>query len=163
MDKWVEFRRQIIKRPFLATLERFVNPVKAQIIIASAFHLPYGAKMIKIAEQAGFPGIIIIRSGLEGTIAFALKRPVKILCSAKQKDGRYVREESVFNPEEYSGRWVAVEEKLQYPSLEKNAELIEAYKTHGQTKYELFDLRVKATCAGIKQTIGWIEKIESKK
>ncbi|MBI5150581.1 MAG: anthranilate phosphoribosyltransferase, partial [Candidatus Omnitrophica bacterium] len=81
MDRWVDLRRQIIKRPFMATLERFVNPVDADILIASAFHPPYGEKMLAVAQKAGYPGIVILRNGLEGTLAFPLKRGVKILCA----------------------------------------------------------------------------------
>src|SRR3989338_6896958 len=101
MDRWVELRRQIIKRPFLATLERFVNPVSAQSIIASAFHPPYSEKMAFACEDAGFPGIIIIRNGMEGTLAFPLMREVNILCSVQQKDGTYVRGIIKFDPQKY--------------------------------------------------------------
>jgi len=74
IDEWVDFRHEMIKRPFLATLEKFVNPLKADILIASAFHPPYGEKMIAVAERAEFPATIIIRNGMEGSCAFALKR-----------------------------------------------------------------------------------------
>jgi anthranilate phosphoribosyltransferase len=93
LARWVSIRHQTIKRPFLSTLERFVNPVKAERLIASAFHPPYGEKMMTIAERAGFKGIIIIRNGMEGGIAFPLKRPVKILLSAYQAPGVYKRHE----------------------------------------------------------------------
>lgn len=172
MDRWVELRRQIIKRPFLSTLERFVNPVKADILIASAFHPPYGEKMITVAEKAGHPGIIIVRNGLEGTPAFPLKRGVKILCSARlsrkagptrpagqvrQAAGQYRRQEIEFNPEEYLNIRVEVEEKFEHPSLEENARLIKEYAHQGRTDYQLFNWRVKATCAGLARAVEWIE------
>ena len=153
MDRWVELRRQIIKRPFLSTLERFVNPVKADILIASAFHPPYGEKMLTVAERAGYPGIIIVRNGLEGTLAFPLKRGVKILCSARQADGQYRRQEIEFNPEEYLQISVAVEEKFEQPSLAENGRLIKEYARTGRTDYQLFDWRVKATCAGLEKAV----------
>src|SRR5476649_952231 len=93
LDRWVDLRHQIIKRPFLSTLERFINPLKADILIASAFHPPYGEKMMTVAERAGFKNIIIVRNGIEGTIAFPLLRGVKVLLSAKQKDGTFRRHE----------------------------------------------------------------------
>lgn len=158
MDRWVELRRQIIKRPFLSTLERFVNPVKADILVASAFHPPYGEKMITVAEKAGYPGVIIVRNGLEGTLAFPLKRGVKILCSIRQTNGQYRRQEIEFNPEEYLNISVEVEEKFERPSLEENARLVNEYARAGRTDYQLFDWRVKVTCAGLRQAIEWIEK-----
>lgn len=157
MDRWVELRRQMIKRPFLSTLERFVNPVQADILIASAFHPPYGEKMIAIAEKAGYPGIIIVRNGLEGTLAFPLKRGVRILCSAKQASGQYRRQEIGFNPEEYLNIRVEVEEKFAQPSLKENARLVNEYAQTGRTNYQLFDWRVKATCEGIHRGVKWIE------
>ena len=158
MDRWVELRRQIIKRPFLSTLERFVNPVKADILIASAFHPPYGEKMITVAEKAGYPGVIIVRNGLEGTLAFPLKRGVKILCSARQAGGQYRRQENEFNPEEYLNISVEVEEKFEQPSLKENARLVNEYARAGRTDYQLFDWRVKATCAGLEEAVKWIQK-----
>jgi len=58
-------------------------------LIASAFHPPYGEKMMTIAERAGFKGIIIVRNGIEGTIAFPLLREVKLLLSSRQEDGSF--------------------------------------------------------------------------
>ncbi len=158
VDRWVDLRRLIIKRPFLATLERFVNPVGAKIIVASAFHPPYGEKMITICERNGFPGAIIVRNGMEGTVAFALKRAVKILCSAKQADGSYKRHEFEFEPEKFLNETVPTEEKLENPSLGENARLIQEYLQNGQSGNKLFDLRVKTTCGGIDQAVTWLEE-----
>jgi len=80
VDRWVDIRRQTVKRQFMATLEKFLNPVGARIIATSAFHPPYGEKMLTISERAGFPGVIVIRNGIEGSLAFPLKREVRILC-----------------------------------------------------------------------------------
>lgn len=158
IDRWVEFRRQIIKRPFLATLERFLNPAQADIMIASAFHAPYGEKMITVCEHAGFPGIIIVRNGMEGSIAFPLKRAVKILASARQADGSYKRQEIEFNSEEFLNTNIEVEEKITQTSIEANTRLIHDYLTSGQTGNRLFDSRVKVTCAGLSQALEWINK-----
>ena len=158
IDRWVDYRQQIIKRPFPATLERFVNPINADICLASAFHPPYGEKMLTICERAGFPAAIIVRNGLEGTIAFPLMRAARILCSVRQTDGTYTRHEIIFDAKEQLGITVTVEEKLTNPSLDKNRDLILEYKHNGQTDYELFNHRVKATCEGIRQAIEWINK-----
>ncbi len=158
MDRWVDIRRQTIKRPFLATLEKFLNPVKADILITSAFHPPYTEKMLTIAERAGFPGIVIVRNGIEGSMAFALKRPVKISCSARQENGSYIRHEFEFNAEQYLQQTIPLEEKLDNPFLEENVRLIQTFQQQGRTDNQLFDWRVKASCAGLLKAIMWIQQ-----
>ncbi|MEI7998870.1 MAG: hypothetical protein WCH62_05135 [Candidatus Omnitrophota bacterium] len=152
LDRWVGIRRQIIKRPFLSTLERFLNPTKAKVLIASAFHAPYGEKMITIAEGAGFEGVVIVRNGMEGTIAYPLLRPVKMLLSAKGKDGQYRRHEMTID----TVGGVDIEEMIEHPKAEDNARLIETYIKDGSSGNRHFDLRVKATCAGLSQALEWI-------
>jgi anthranilate phosphoribosyltransferase len=140
----------------MATIERFVNPVQADIIIASAFHPPYGEKMLTLCERAGFPAAIIVRNGIEGTIAFPLKRAAKILCSKRQADGTYLRHEFEINPSEHLKTEIPVEEKFENPSLAKNAELVQTYVREGKTGYDLFDLRVQLTCLGLEKGLNWI-------
>jgi anthranilate phosphoribosyltransferase len=157
-DRWVDIRRQTVKRPFMATLEKFLNPLNAQIIAVSAFHPPYGEKMMTIAERAGFPGIIVIRNGVEGSLAFPLKREVRILCSARQEDGSYRRHEIIFEPEKFLYETVDVEEKIEHPTALDNARLIEQYISRGSTENRHFDLRVRATCEGFRMAIAWLCK-----
>ena len=156
LDRWVGIRRQTIKRPFLSTLERFVNPAKANILIASAFHPPYGEKMMTIAERAGFEKIVIVRNGIEGSIAFPLKRPVKMLLSKKQPDGSYVRHEINFDVEVFLGKSVPMEDMVEHLKVSDNARLIQNYLSKGVSGNELFDLRIKATTAGLKQALEWL-------
>ena len=153
LDRWVDLRHQIIKRPFLATIERFINPLKADILIASAFHPPYGEKMMTIAERAGFKGIIIVRNGIEGTIAFPLLREVKLLLSARQKDGSFRRHEMIIE----NTPVVETEEMIEKPKASDNAKLIETYVQEGASGNEHFDLRVKLTCEGLKQALEWLK------
>ena len=156
LDHWVDIRRQIIKRPFLAALERFVNPLNADIIIASAFHAPYAEKMTNICQRAGFPGIIIVRNGIEGTMGFPLKRPAKILCSSRQKDGNYLRHEITFDTQKFLGEPLEFEENMENPCAQRNGELIHQYQDTGETGNRHFDLRVKATREGLRLAIEWI-------
>lgn len=158
LDRWVDIRKQIIKRPFLATLERFVNPLKADIIIASAFHPPYGEKMLTVCERARFPAAIIIRNGIEGTIGFALKRATKILCAKRQKSGEYTRHEFEFDAEQFLNRPVVIEEKVDGPTLDENVRLIRQHLKEGQTRNMHFNLRVKSTCEGLRRGIEWLNK-----
>jgi len=161
LDRWVKLRHQTIKRPFLSTIERFVNPLKADILIASAFHPPYGEKMMTIAQRAGFKGIIIVRNGIEGTVAFPLLREVKILLSVVGKDGVFRREE--MNIE--SPSFVGTEEMIEKPKALDNAKLIKAYVHRGATNddqgtenFQHFDLRARSTCEGLQQALGWLRE-----
>lgn len=154
--QWVQRRRLIIKRPFLATLERFVNPFAADILIASAFHAPYGEKMLDIAERAGFPGIIIVRNGMEGTINFPLIRSAKVLCSARDQKGCYQRQEMEFNPIEILTHKLSMDEKQENPSLTENVQLIKTYIKERKTNSVCFDNRVKVTCHGLEKAVKWV-------
>lgn len=157
LDRWVNIRRQTIKRPFLSTLEKFVKPLNASIIVTSAFHPPYGTKMVTISERAGYPGVMVIRNGIEGSMAFPLKRPAKILLSARQKDGAYLRHEIEFDVETFLGKTPAMEEKREILTAYENAQLIKAFADHGASGDECFDLRVKATCEGFRQGLLWLK------
>ena len=128
------------------------------MIIASAFHPPYAEKMVTVGEGAGYSGIIIVRNGLEGTLAFPLLRSVKILCSVRGRDGSYRRQELEWNPRQSLGARIEMEEKLTAPALEKNVQLIKEYTAHGRSGHEPFDWRIKATCEGIQQAMGWINE-----
>ena len=39
LDRWVDRRRVLLKRPFLATLEKVLNPCRAKILVTSVFIL----------------------------------------------------------------------------------------------------------------------------
>ncbi len=157
VDRWVDIRRQTIKRPFMATLEKFLDPFKARIIATSAFHPPYGEKMLTISERAGFPGVIVIRNGMEGSLAFSLKRETRILCSARQMDGSYLRNEIIFEPEKFLNVALDMEEKIEHPKAVDNARLIKDYISAGQTGHKHFDLRLRSTCEGFRLAAEWIE------
>lgn len=154
LDRWVDLRHQTVKRPFLSTLERFVNPLKADILIASAFHPPYGEKMLTIAERAGFKGIVIVRNGIEGSIAFPLLRPVKMLLSVQKKDGAYERHEMTL---EAPGGF-DVEQMIERPKAQDNARLINEYLQHGVSGDLYLDLRVLITGSALGQALSWINQ-----
>jgi anthranilate phosphoribosyltransferase len=139
-NRWNIIRRQTIKRPFMSTLERFINPYQADLVIASAFHPPYGVKMATIAKRAGFKNAIIVRNGIEGTIAFPLMREVKMLVN---------EQELSFENKEA----VSMEERIDHPKAADNARLIKQYTQDGKTNNPLFDLRVKQTCEGLSEAI----------
>jgi hypothetical protein len=117
--------------------------------------------MMNLAQRAGFKGIIIVRNGIEGTIAFPLLRGVKLLLSVRQKDGSFLRHE--MNIENHS--LVDREEMIEKPKALDNAKLIMAYVQRGATNanqgtgnFKHFDLRVKLTCEGLNQALDWLKE-----
>ena len=154
LDRWVDLRHQIIKRPFLATIERFINPLKADILIASAFHPPYGEKMLKLAESSGFKGVVIVRNGIEGSIAFPLMREVKLLLSARQADNSYKRHELIIE----NASSLETEEMLEKPRAKDNARLIQCYLNNGSSGSKHFDLRAQITSRGLEKCLMWLKQ-----
>ncbi len=157
LDRWVDIRRQTIKRPFLSTIERFIGPMKPFIHIASAFHPPYGEKMIQICENLQLPAAIIVRNGMEGTIALPLLRPAKILASVRQSDGTYLRKEFEFVTDQFLKEKFDIEEKNVNLSLDGNVRLIKEYQSNGKTGNRHFDARVKFTCACLAEVINFVK------
>ena len=85
-----------------------------------------------------------------------MKRPVKMLLSKKQADGSFLRHELNFDVEAFLGVSVPMEDMIEHPKAADNAKLIQNYVSKGVSGNELFDLRVKATTAGIKQALEWL-------
>eukprot|EP00959_Pyramimonas_sp_CCMP1952_P048244 1006851-Pyramimonas_sp.AAC.1 len=83
LSDWQALRKVIMKRPGLATSEKFVDTAGCAFLVSSAFHPPYTEKMADIAEGLGIPAAIIVRKGLEGSLAFPVsgKKTAEVLCS----------------------------------------------------------------------------------
>ncbi|VAW47703.1 hypothetical protein MNBD_GAMMA03-1421 [hydrothermal vent metagenome] len=158
IDAWVEHRHQIIKRPFLATLERFINPVGAKILITSAFHPNYVETMLSIAQTAGYAGIIVVQYGLEGGLTFPLRRPAKLFCSVRKQDKTYEQKKFTFDATDILRTKITVEEKFDNPSLKKNIQLIKKYLYNQKTENEWFDDHIRITQIGICKAIKWLQK-----
>ncbi len=160
LDKWVDRRRTIMKRPFLATLEKVLNPVHANILITSVFHIPYLEKMIELAIMAGFDAVIVLKRGLEGTLAPSLAKATGIVCAVKMADGS-IRTKNIDSTNEdlihYKAETDAVLENI---TTEKNIEYIKKYVREGETGDVDFDLRVKLSIALYTQGIQWIEQVQ---
>jgi len=110
-----------------------------------------------VSERAGFAGIVVVRNGMEGGLGFPLMRPAKILLSSRQKDGSYLRHEITFDAAQFLGVKVEVEEKRENLSAAENARFIERYARTGSSGDNLFDLRIKATCEGLRRAVEWLE------
>jgi hypothetical protein len=83
-------------------------------------------------------------------------RPAKVLCSARQRNGSYRREEFVFTPEQSLEVQFNIEEVLDRPNVEENKRLIQEFKKTGQSGNAHFDARVRWTIQCLSQTVQWV-------
>ncbi len=158
LDKWVDKRRVIMKRPFLATLEKVLNPAKADILITSVFHIPYLEKMIELGFMAGFNAVIVLKRGLEGSLAPSLSKATGILCGVKLKDGSIITQNFDANSERYSAFKSAADDMVEPLELTTNIEYIQHYLNEGITENEDFDLRIKLAVSLYNEGLEWIKK-----
>jgi anthranilate phosphoribosyltransferase len=160
LDKWVERRKIIMKRPFLSTLEKVLNPVKANILITSVFHIPYLEKMIELGIMAGFEGVIVLKRGLEGTLAPSLVKATGILCAAKKADGSIVIKNIDTINSDFSRYKADADAVIENISLEQNITYINKYINYGATGNTDFDSRAAVAIKLYDMGLKWIEEIK---
>jgi anthranilate phosphoribosyltransferase len=159
IDGWVETRISTIKRPFLATLEKLVNPCNAQIGFFSAFHAPYAEKMVDLALLNGFKGAISVFKSMEGSLGLATGRACQMICGVRTDDGQIIKETFEFSPEEF-GLDMYDDKKLEDVTPQNNASLINSYLGNGSSGDEYFDARAQFTVAAYQKALDWIENVE---
>ncbi|GAB3528306.1 hypothetical protein GCM10027443_05970 [Pontibacter brevis] len=158
LDAWVVRRRTIFKRPFLATLEKVLNPCGADILITSVFHITYMQKMVRLADMAGFAGVIVLKRGLEGTLAPSLAKASGILCAARQQDGSFITENIDADEERFARFRADADDNVEPLEIEANLQLIRQYAAQGQTQNEDFDKRVGLATALYQTGLDWLQK-----
>ncbi|CAM9699831.1 unnamed protein product [Phaeothamnion confervicola] len=161
---WIERRRNIIKRPFFATSEKYMDPFKADIVVASAFHPSFTDKMVALAEArpfslrfcaAGFPACIMIRRGMEGSLGFSLGNPVDLACAVRGRDGRYRREDISFGPADL-GMPLQGDKLDRGVTAAASAAKCREFAARGASGDEEFDKRARVTVAGMDQALKWV-------
>lgn len=158
LDAWVERRQAILKRPFLATLEKVLNPTGANILITSVFHLTYMEKMVELAGMAGFQAAIVLKRGLEGTLAPSLCRASGILCATRQADGKWVTQRYETDTPSFSAYRAEQDDVIEKPDVQENARLIRQFVEDGSTGNTDFDQRARLGIQLYTQGIRWIEQ-----
>lgn len=163
LEQWVKRRQIIMKRPFLATLEKVLNPVKAHILITSVFHIPYLEKMVELGIMAGFEVVIVLKRGLEGSLAPSRAKATGILCAVKQFDGSILYHTINGSDEEFVPYKAEADEEVEQLSLDDNIRLINGFLAHQQTGNKDFDARVKFAIHLYAKGLRWIEENRVKK
>jgi anthranilate phosphoribosyltransferase len=148
----VPLRRNIMKRPFLATSEKLLNPCGADVVIVSAFHPSYTEKMFKMIEGGtAFPSCICVRKGVEGSLTFSLGGAAEIVCGARKSTA------SSFERMEFS-HGPPVTEPAQTKAWTANelAETCMSWVMKGTTDNDRLDRQISTTLEGYTQAFEWV-------
>ncbi len=92
----------------------------------------------------------------EGALGLSLGRTAKLLCTVQQADGSWKRHSFSSKPADFGIATKGVE-KVESPSLARNAALVRSFLTSGGTDDAIFDARVRYTLASYGQALDWIE------
>jgi anthranilate phosphoribosyltransferase len=157
LDNWVERRRSIIKRPFLATLEKVLNPCGARILVTSVFHITYQMKMAELALMAGFDGVMVLKRGLEGSIAPSTSRESGLLCAARNQDNHISFTRIDSNCTIFQSFKTDSDEQIDNLTVEQNAKLIRNYYNDNKTDNPAFDNQVSFAKVLYMKGLDWIE------
>jgi hypothetical protein len=123
------------------------------------FHIPYLEKMVELAAMAGFDGVIVLKRGVEGSLAASLAKATGILCAAKMADGSFITKSIDANNDDFVQYKADADEIIENLSSEKNIEYINKYIIHGKTGNSDFDNRVALSIELYKQGLKWISQI----
>lgn len=157
LNRWVERRQVIIKRPFLATLEKVLNPCHAQILVTSVFHITYQMKMAELALLAGFDGVLVLKRGLEGSLAPSTSRACGVLCAVRTPRGHLFFQHFEGDSPAFAAFRTQTETEHEQPQALENARLIRQFMKEGRTADADFDNRVHFAHALYQRGLDWIE------
>ncbi len=157
LNRWVDRRHLIIKRPFLATLEKVLNPCHARILVTSVFHITYQMKMAELALLAGFDGIMVLKRGLEGSLAPSTSRASGILCAVRTPRGHLFFQHFEGDAPAFASFRTDPETEYTHPLASDNAQLVRQFINVGYADDAEFDNRVRFAHALYGRGLDWIE------
>lgn len=155
--RWVERRRIIIKRPFLATLEKVLNPCHARILVTSVFHITYQMKMAELALMAGFDGVIVLKRGLEGSLTPSTSRASGVLCAVRTLSGHLHFQHFDADLPAFAAFRTETDAERPNPEASANARLVRRFMTNGTSGDEDFDNSVRFAHGLYGRGLDWIE------
>ena len=157
LNAWVDRRRLLIKRPFLSTLEKVLNPCGAKILVTSVFHITYQMKMAELALMAGFDGVIVLKRGLEGSLSPATARSNGILCGVRTPKNHLFVTNFDSDMPAFATYKTEVDDEITDLNVEKNAALTKEFMTNGCTDVPYFDNQIHYAQALYGRGLAWIE------
>jgi len=155
--RWVELRKKLLKRPFLATLEKYLHPRGADIFVGSAFHQGFADKGLELAPRAGFRAAVVVFKAKEGTLGLSLGRTAEYRCVVRRLDGSSVQHSFSCRPHDF-GIEAAREPAIEAPTAAQNAEAILRFLAEGSSGDLVFDLCARYTVAAFRKAFTWIER-----
>jgi len=156
-NRWVDRRRTIIKRPFLATLEKVLNPCHARILVTSVFHITYQIKMAELALLAGFDAAIVLKRGLEGSLAPSTSRASGVLCAVRTPKGHLFYQHFEADLPAFVPFRTESETHHDHPQASDNARLVRQFLRTGHSDDADFDNRVRFAEALYGRGLDWVE------
>ncbi|MFC5410775.1 anthranilate phosphoribosyltransferase [Larkinella bovis] len=157
LNRWVDRRRIILKRPFLSTLERILNPCSARFLVTSVFQVGAQMKMAELALMAGFDAVIVLKRGLEGSLSPSTSRSSGILCAVRTARGHLFYQHFDAGLPAFSEYRTDTDEIITNLQLIDNIRLIRDFLNEGKTASEDFDNRVRFMQALLSRGMDWIE------
>ncbi len=153
LAEWTHPRRVILKRPSIATVEKYVDAVPggAAVFVGSAFHGNYIEKMAAAAEALAYPAYVIIGKGMEGTTGLGVgpRRVGLFLLGLRNADRTYMKEEIRFGPRDAGVEPSSEEPAKGSASASETAVKIQRFvESGGRSGDPVFDARVATTLAG---------------
>ena len=128
LDALRELRREIVKRPMLATWEKMLMPLQARrenFLATTYFHRGYETDMLAIAKLSQFSKTVL-GNGLESCTLFGVHKPAKIFIESGEQE-----------PEE---RTLKLETMFDDPTAKKIAAAYETLKTETATLSTLAEM-----------------------
>ena len=156
LDRWVDRRRVLLKRPFLATLEKVLNPARAQILVTSVFHITYQMKMAELALMAGFDGAIVLKRGMEGSLAPATSRATGVLCAVRTATNHLSFQHFDADRPDFARFRTDADTDVVGPQAADNVRLVRQFVAGGQTPNADFDNRVHFAHALYGRGLDWV-------
>jgi len=157
LARWTDRRRIILKRPFLATLEKVLNPCHARILVTSVFHITYQMKMAELAMLAGFDGVMVLKRGLEGSLSPSTSRASGLLCAVRKPDGHLFFQHFESDQPAFAPFRTDADTLHPQPTPMNNARLVRQFWENGQTPDADFDNRVHFAHAIYGRGLTWVE------
>jgi len=157
LNRWVDRRRILLKRPFLSTLEKVLNPARARILVTSVFHITYQMKMAELALMAGFDAAIVLKRGLEGSLAPSTARATGVLCAVRTPENHLFYQHFDADRPAFSSFKTEADSEVSNPQAAENARLVKAYLAQQETDNDEFDNQVRFALALYGRGLDWIE------
>jgi len=155
--EWTTLRRQMIKRPFLATVEKLINPLRADVLLSSIYHPTFKGRLGDIAHRAGFKASVVAFRSVEGGLGLSLARASNVTCTLSCSDGSVIEEKFVFHPAEF-GFEHEKDQKLEAVSAAGDAAKTIKFLESGSSGDTSFDQRLKFTLAVYGRAFEWLSE-----